>query len=225
MVVFSEPGSNVPIEEYHDWYNNLHIPGLIDTPVFQTWARWEAIDGQQPSFAATYDVASHEEFMEAWPGLWKRWSGPEQEKMEQFELMDRRNLSVYPGAIHPPSALFDATRPAEYASFVSLEVKPEDEEEFNKWYDEEHIPMLAKVPGWVRSRRFVVEDVSQLGVSVTEQKRAPKYLAVHEWASPDAFVSPELKASISTPLSVKMLDGALLKERRLMKLFRTWERK
>jgi len=30
-----------------------------------------------------------------------------------------------------------------------------DKEELARWYTEEHIPLLSKVPGWLRTRRFV----------------------------------------------------------------------
>ena len=30
-----------------------------------------------------------------------------------------------------------------------------DDEEFNKWYNEEHLANMAKVPGWRRVRRYV----------------------------------------------------------------------
>ncbi len=37
--------------------------------------------------------------------------------------------------------------------FVQTDVVPEMEEEFNHWYDEEHIPHLLKVPGVIMARR------------------------------------------------------------------------
>ena len=126
---------------------------------------------------------------------------------------------------HPPSALYDEAKPAPYAVFVSLEVKPELEDELAKWYHEEHIPMLAKAPGWIRSRRFVLKDAGQMGVEgQKEQRTPPKYLAVHEWASLDAFESPEFKAAVSTPWTDKILGNVIARERRVMSFLRKWER-
>ena len=36
---------------------------------------------------------------------------------------------------------------------VQTDVDPEDEEEFNEWYDTEHIPMFLKVPGVLSAKR------------------------------------------------------------------------
>ncbi|KAI0696751.1 hypothetical protein C8T65DRAFT_30612 [Cerioporus squamosus] len=49
--------------------------------------------------------------------------------------------------------------PGKYMTVVEVEMKKFAEAEFNRWFDEEHIPLLARVPGWVRSRRFVLKEV------------------------------------------------------------------
>ncbi|KAH9937317.1 uncharacterized protein B0H18DRAFT_1113174 [Fomitopsis serialis] len=93
----------------------------------------------------------------------------------------------------PPSALHNV-EPASYVVFVSLGFRPEYEEEFNRWYDEEHIPMLAKAPGWIRTRRFVLKDWEQMGVEgQKQQKEPPKYLAMHKWKSADGSRVPSTR--------------------------------
>jgi len=37
----------------------------------------------------------------------------------------------------------------------------EKEEEFNRWYNEVHIPEVMKVPGWTRASRFVNMEPSE----------------------------------------------------------------
>ena len=41
---------------------------------------------------------------------------------------------------------------------VTMEVDAEDEEEFNKWYNEQHLPERMAIPGYVSARRFKLED-------------------------------------------------------------------
>lgn len=41
---------------------------------------------------------------------------------------------------------------------VTMEVDPEDEAEFNKWYNEQHLPERMEIPGYVSARRFKLED-------------------------------------------------------------------
>ena len=36
-------------------------------------------------------------------------------------------------------------------------VAPEREEEFNAWYDTEHLPQLVALPGFIRGRRYACD--------------------------------------------------------------------
>ena len=50
LAVFSEPGANVSMEEYQDWYNNDHIPIRLNyIPSFLTGLRYSASDSLRPS--------------------------------------------------------------------------------------------------------------------------------------------------------------------------------
>ena len=40
---------------------------------------------------------------------------------------------------------------------VGMDIPDEHVADFDKWYDEELIPHLSEVPGWVRTRRFVLD--------------------------------------------------------------------
>ncbi len=53
------------------------------------------------------------------------------------------------------------------------------EEEFNAWYDTEHIPERLAVPGIVSARRFVC------------QAGHPKYLAMYDLDAPEVMDSPD----------------------------------
>lgn len=41
---------------------------------------------------------------------------------------------------------------------VTMDVDPEDEAEFNKWYNEQHLPERMEIPGYVSARRFRLEE-------------------------------------------------------------------
>jgi hypothetical protein len=62
---------------------------------------------------------------------------------------------------------------------VLMQAPPAFEEEFNAWYDTEHVPERLGVPGFETGLRFVCLD------------GAPKYLAVYDLARPDVLDSPE----------------------------------
>ncbi|APT59726.1 MAG: hypothetical protein DI532_22750 [Azospirillum brasilense] len=65
---------------------------------------------------------------------------------------------------------------------VRVDVAPEVEAEFNRWYEEEHIPDLLGCPGWLSARRFVSDD------------GGPRYAAVYEIAGPWVYDTPEFAA-------------------------------
>ena len=65
------------------------------------------------------------------------------------------------------------------------------EDEFNDWYDTEHVPALARVPGVLSARRFCT----------TAGGSGPKYVALYHLTSPAVVDSEEWKqASGSTPM-------------------------
>lgn len=60
---------------------------------------------------------------------------------------------------------------------VMIDVDPAHEDEFNRWYDQEHFPERLQCPGFRSGRRFV---------SVEGE---PKYLAYYELDSPEVLES------------------------------------
>lgn len=65
-------------------------------------------------------------------------------------------------------------------------------DEYNAWYDEEHLPRLVTVPGVVRARRYKAEAGS------------PRYLTAYDLNDRDAFSSPEGLKARKTPWTEKM---------------------
>ncbi|MCO5090104.1 DUF4286 family protein [Bosea sp. (in: a-proteobacteria)] len=70
---------------------------------------------------------------------------------------------------------------------VMMDVDPAHEEEFNRWYWEEHVPERLALPGFISARRFI----AKMG--------EPKYLAIYELASADALETPEYKHAYNNP--------------------------
>jgi hypothetical protein len=61
---------------------------------------------------------------------------------------------------------------------VETDVTPEADRDLNDWYDEEHLPGLAAVPGTIRAQRLVSLD------------RAPRYHSCYELVSQETLGSP-----------------------------------
>lgn len=72
-----------------------------------------------------------------------------------------------------------------YLYFVRMDIDLDKEERFNKWYDEEHIPALLKVPGVLGASRYISLDGS------------PKFTAIYELERPDIPSSEAWKKAVA----------------------------
>jgi hypothetical protein len=70
---------------------------------------------------------------------------------------------------------------------VYTDIDPRYEEEFNAWYNTEHLPDLLSLPGFLDGARYVAE------------KGGPKYLAVYELTSAEALMSAEFQKTRANP--------------------------
>jgi len=85
------------------------------------------------------------------------------------------------------------------------EPPPAMEEEFNAWYDDEHLPERLAIPGFRSARRWVADVAPGEG----------KYLATYELDSPDVLVSAAYLARFegATPWTRRCLDRAVVFKR------------
>ena len=75
----------------------------------------------------------------------------------------------------------------------AMSVAPEHEHEFNDWYDTEHLPALAAVPGTLYARRY-------RGTGAAAQR----YLALYYLTSAEIPNSTAWKAAANTPWTERM---------------------
>jgi hypothetical protein len=155
-------------DEFHDWYDLEHVPERQRVPGFGLCERW--ISATNPNQAvAAYDLESlsvlSSDAYKAIAGenlsVWSKRVGGMCKRLIRFD-----GEQTLPGnADSPPKAgglLVNA-----------MNVAPEYEPEFNEWYDHEHIPALAAVPGVLSARRF------------RDPKGTHRYLALYHLATAD----------------------------------------
>ncbi|KAI0094342.1 hypothetical protein BDY19DRAFT_912317 [Irpex rosettiformis] len=229
LLVFGEPGAGVTEDEFRDWYDNEHVPLRVAIPAFQSWARWKAVDDQKPTWAATYDLTTyHDTLQPPYTTLAETRSDREKQVLKNVDTLERRTYEAYEGNDkYPKSALlFDPGDHNKFLQIVSADVKPELEEEFNKWYDEDHIPKIATIPGWVRSRRFVLKDWTRGGVEGSkDQTPVPKWLAVHEYVDLEWQKDPESKKMFDNEWTRRINAEVITKkEMRIVSFYRDWKR-
>jgi hypothetical protein len=89
---------------------------------------------------------------------------------------------------------------------VRIDVKPEMEEEFNRWYNEEHIPTLLKIPGVLWAKRAI------------NTGKGPKYIAVYEHENIEVQNSEPYRKAAQTEWTRRIEPHLLKREREIYEL-------
>jgi len=74
-----------------------------------------------------------------------------------------------------------------YIYLVQMNIPAEHEAEFNRIYDNEHVPMLSKVPG--------VRSVARYRLEQSNDPRMQRYMAIYEIDSPAVVDSAAWKTA------------------------------
>src|ERR1700756_4911209 len=177
--------SNVAEDEFNDWYDTEHIPERQRVSGFLVCQRWIGADNPKQS-VATYDLENVAVLQG--PGYraiggenlspWSKRVTARTQRLVRFE-----GDQILPG---------DRTAPENASGLLLVGMTPAlgVETAFNAWYDNEHVPALARVPRVLRARRLRIAADGN-----------PKYVALYHLASPGVVDSAEWKqASASTPM-------------------------
>lgn len=182
--------SNAHADEFHDWYDLEHVPEREAVPGFGLCERW--IDVENPKVAvATYDL-------EALAVM----------RSDAYKAIAYDNLSVWSKRV---TAMCDRilryegeqTLPGDLAAPAgaggllvnAMNFAPEGEADFNAWYDEEHIPALAAVPGTLAARRYR---------AAPDMATSHAYVAIYHLESPDVTKTEAWAKAVDTPWSARV---------------------
>ncbi|RPD60490.1 hypothetical protein L226DRAFT_461559 [Lentinus tigrinus ALCF2SS1-7] len=228
LFAYTDIGSKLRSSAFEAWHDMEHVWPLLNLPgpLFLSATRWTAADCLEPAHLALYDLASPSAVHDpAYQELIDPRSGEYDSDKTSDGERDGRKAPSRRHSVLPDKLELMERRPGKYMTVVEVEMKKFAEAEFNRWFDEEHIPLLARVPGWVRSRRFVLKEVLGKYGTVREE-RPPKYLALHEWTSIDAFQSREFRHATTTPWRMQVLkeDRVLEYRIRVFRVARNWGR-
>jgi len=176
--------------EFNDWYNTEHIPLRMGAPGFTSAQRYRANEG--PAYLAVYEMET--------AGALKT-PAYQVIKGQPSELTKRmlRDVSGFTRYICNESGRWEQPESASinaavlYAVF--FEVPADRADDFDRWYTEDHIPLLMKCKDWVMVRRFDIVD---------GEPGKYTHLALHYLASTDALSSPERDAARATPWRAKL---------------------
>ena len=180
-------------DEFHDWYDLEHVPEREAVAGFERCERWISVEN--PAHAvATYDLESLAVLRsEAYRAMahanltpWSRRVTAICDRLLRFE-----GTQTLPG---------DKPAPAGAGALLLnvMNVDPGGEDDFNAWYDEEHIPALAAVPGTLAARRFRSGD---------DPDGTHRHLAIYHLEAPEVVASEAWKTAVDTPWSARVRPG------------------
>jgi hypothetical protein len=176
-------------DEFHDWYDREHVPERLRVPGFINAERW--IDEQNPKIhVATYDLDSAGVL--ATPAYHAVGGANQTVWTKRVTGMCRR-IMRFEGEQLVPGDLTGDSR-AKALLVASMNVDPTAETEFNEWYNTEHLPQLAAVPGVLAARRFRVTD--------TGSER--RYLALYHLRDADVSRSDAWATAANTKWTEQM---------------------
>ncbi|KAK5167822.1 uncharacterized protein LTR77_007521 [Saxophila tyrrhenica] len=77
---------------------------------------------------------------------------------------------------------------------LHVQNEPASDADYHDFYENEHLDLLHKVPGYRRSQRYkLVHNI------MGAPEGTPRFLVIHEWDHLDALDGPELRAADSSP--------------------------
>ena len=225
LYALTTPHEDQSDSDFNDWYDNVHAPSRAGCPGVHHVSRWIATDDKTPSWLATYEL---DDVSALQTDAYKRArenDGDDESTM--FSDLSRRVYRILSDKRADGYATYCGSGQARAMTHVALQPDKTGsemgDEEFNRWYEEEHVPLLSKCPGWLRSTRWELVDEMDPRTGEKHTDQVAKFLACHEWEDADAvYTSPEFEHAVTTPWRTKVMARVDPKteERRLFQLWR-----
>ncbi len=162
------------------------MPSMLTRPGWQRMRRYECTDGQ-PRYVSIYDLDDDADVVE----------GRISEAPYRASRYESRGIRNYHARtwreIH---AAGDHLELPEWINLVTVDIEVDGAAEFNRWYNEVHVPEILACPGWRANRRYECLDGE------------PRFLAVYDLDDPDLpFDSPEWEAAVGWDEHVDNIRG------------------
>ncbi|KAJ3576655.1 hypothetical protein NP233_g297 [Leucocoprinus birnbaumii] len=198
ILTFTQCKPGVSTSEFNAWYDSQEAK-ISDsvTPKVMTARRFRATDGETPEWLSIADVNS-----------------PTPDLIQIRDTLDdtgssitasrilahcRYTYTILRERVDKPTAL-----PASYVLIAGWTIPAHLEDEFNDWYDEEHMGDVARVPGFIRGRRYKLHASDSLRPG--PGPFAYNHVIVFEWED-DKYWDYIINAK-SSPRTEKMIKDS-----------------
>jgi hypothetical protein len=171
-------------ERFTSWYEAEHVPRMLARPGWRRMLRYRCTDGAPllSLYELDDDVAVVPHISEA------------PFRSGQFAARGIRNYHARTWReIHSAGSHVD--RP-EWINVVTVDIEAGHAEEFNRWYNEVHVPEILACPGWNANRRYECVDGE------------PRFLAIYDLEDDERpFTSPEWRSAVGWDEHVDHIRG------------------
>jgi hypothetical protein len=203
---------------WNQWYDDVHIANRLNVPGFVSVRRYRAVENERQILARTgppdeialyprryltlFELGSVDVLRSEAYGKLLR--GEASQPSSSFEAITPKlpnfNRATYE-RVYPDQGKYQ--RPNTNFVFVMGHDVPPDspdrEEEFNVWYNTEHIPrFMKKVPGFAASRRFKLVE-TELPAGARNTSSNARYLAIHDFENEGVPASEAFWEARDTP--------------------------
>ena len=184
-------------EKWKRWYTDVHMPARLTKPGFIGARLFSAYEGEC-KYLALYELESVGALQsEAYLAMRRQEASL---PADSFEARAQELPGFARGVYRQISPDTPYEIPAaEYLFLVAHDVPPGKEDEFNAWYDTEHVPAMLRVPGFLGARRFRMAD--PLPAASGKQSSSPRYLALYDLGDKDAVECEQFLRDRESPWS------------------------
>ena len=153
-ILFSEMTPSPECEDqFHAWYDTEHIPIRMAAPGFIGAKRYQEIGSNK--YLAVYEMESPEALQsEAYKKIKSEPSERTRWMLANVSGFTRYTATLIGEQVNQAVTGNPYDAPVLYP--VMFSVPEEREEEFNRWYEEDHVPTLLKNERWLACRRYKI---------------------------------------------------------------------
>jgi hypothetical protein len=176
-------------DDLNRWYAEEHFPDRLAMPGWLRGRRYVSLEGEH-KYVALYDLEdlgalSSPTYREAQANStpWTR------QVVDNLAGFTRTEYELLQSIGESPKG------GAPYALFVRLETDAEHDAELNQWYEQEHLPAIAGVPGCLAARRYRMTAGSEDSV---------KYMMIYEAADRDTIRNDAWNKAAGTEWTLRM---------------------
>ncbi|KAF9040721.1 hypothetical protein BJ165DRAFT_1406759 [Panaeolus papilionaceus] len=187
-------------QEFNDWYDTEHIRGLLSLPGIVSAQRYIATDGVKPTNLTLYYVNSTDVPAIVRSPSFKQQFVPSASERRTRILAGLESLNI---RVYKPTFEYPAQSERKNAKYLFVHTEelndPSIENEFAYWCNVINLPNLAKIEGWLGTRRFKIQESLVLEGNAIIPSFAPTLLGIHGCSNDNYWNDPHMVTAVACP--------------------------